>query len=110
MHFVWANESTADDEAMIYGTPDAVEQLNLELDNGILVDVKVPLIEIVRDGDSQGGLTDNLIASGVNGLLFSTRLRKLLEAGLSHSKIASGEHSFEVTTCTWPRAQSVTQS
>lgn len=78
-HWIWANEPTADDEAMIYGTPRAVEALDLEFNNGLLVTTKVPPIEVVQDDDSQGVLTDNLIASGTNGLLFSTRLRDLLQ-------------------------------
>lgn len=77
-HWIWANEPTADGEAMIYGTPPVVEELNLEFDIGVPVEGDVPLIEIKRDADSQGVLTDNLIAAGVNGLVFSRRLREVL--------------------------------
>lgn len=78
MYWIWANEPSDEDEAMLYGVPDAVKQLDLNFDKGALVTVKVPLIEFIRDEDSQGVLTDNLIAPGSRGLLFSTRLRELL--------------------------------
>jgi hypothetical protein len=77
-YWVWANEPTADDEAMIFGVPPVVSSLDLSFDNGDLVTAAVPLIEIERDADSQGVLTDNLIAGGSKGLLFSSRLRTLL--------------------------------
>jgi hypothetical protein len=77
-YWVWANEPTADDEAMIYGVPPAVERLGLRFNDGLLVTRSVPVLEIERDADSQGVLTDNLIAAGVKGLLFSSRLRKLM--------------------------------
>jgi hypothetical protein len=80
MYWIWANEPTGDDEAMIYGTPGVIEERDLRFDMGVLVNAAVPLIEIARDEDSQGVLTDNLIASGTNGLLFSSRLRTLLES------------------------------
>ncbi len=77
-YWVWANEPTADDEAMIYGVPPVVASLDLSFNDGSLVTAAVPLIEIERDADSQGVLTDNLIAAGTSGLLFSPRLRALL--------------------------------
>ena len=79
-HWVWVNEPTADDEAMIYGVPPVIAAQGLLFNQGHLVTQPVPLIEIERDADSQGRLTDNLIAAGVKGLLFSTRLCTLLHA------------------------------
>lgn len=79
-YWVWANEPTADDEAMIYGVPPVVASLGLLFNQGQQVTTAVPLIEISRDSDSQGRLTDNLTAAGVKGLLFSSRLRELLRA------------------------------
>jgi Immunity protein family (Imm11) len=79
-YWVWANEPTRDDEAMIYGVPPIIERLRLLFNQGQPVISSVPLIEIERDSDSQGVLTDNLIAAGVKGLLFSSRLRELLRA------------------------------
>jgi uncharacterized protein DUF1629 len=77
-YWVWANEPTSDDEAMIYGVPPVVASLGLRFNEGSLVTTTVPLIEIERDADSQGVLTDNLIAAGTKGLLFSSRLRGLI--------------------------------
>jgi hypothetical protein len=77
-YWVWANEPTADDEAMIYGVPPVVASLKLVFNEGNMVTAAVPLIEIERDADSQGVLTDNLIAAGSKGLLFSSRLRALV--------------------------------
>lgn len=78
MFWIWANEPTAEDEAMIYGVPKVIEQQDLSFNQGKIVSDPVPPIEISRDSDSQGTLTDNLIAPGSRGLLFSMRLRKLL--------------------------------
>jgi hypothetical protein len=84
-YWVWANEPTGDDEAMIYGVPPLVASLGLLFNQGQPVTAAVPLIEIERDSDSQGVLTDNLIAAGVKGLLFSSRLRELLHhAGIEN--------------------------
>jgi hypothetical protein len=77
-YWVWANEPTGDNEAMVYGVPPVVEQLGLRFNDGNLVTQSVPLIQIDRDADSQGVLTDNLIAAGSKGLLFSGRLRSLI--------------------------------
>ncbi len=74
-YYVWANEPASEDEAMIYGVPPVLASLGLSFDEGSLVTAPVPLIEIERDADSQGTLTDNLIAAGTQGLLFSSRLR-----------------------------------
>lgn len=80
MYWIWANEPSDEDEAMLYGVPPVIEQRNLSFDDGILIRDKVPLIEFVRDDDSQGRLTDNLIAPGSRGLMFSSRLRAVLES------------------------------
>ncbi len=80
MYWIWANEPTAEGEALIYGAPRLVTDLGLDFDAGFQVTSTVPLIELVQDEDSQGTLTDNLIAPGVNGLLFSSRLRKLMRS------------------------------
>jgi hypothetical protein len=79
MYWIWSNEPTSDDEAMIYGVPRVIEDQGLKFDQGALVTGTIPDIEIIQDDDSQGVLTDNLIASGSNGLLFSSRLRRLME-------------------------------
>ena len=79
-YWVWANEPTADDDAMIYGVPPVIARLGLLFNQGQLVSAPVPLIEIEQDSDSQGRLTDNLIAGGLKGLLFSSRLRELLRS------------------------------
>jgi len=77
--WIWANEPAQENEAMIYGTPSAVEHMDLRFNEGLPVPGEIPVIRIDRDADSQGILTDNLIAAGLKGLLFSSRLRKLLQ-------------------------------
>ncbi len=79
-YWIWANEPTAEEDAMIYGVPPVIATLGLLFNQGRLVTAPVPLIEIERDSDSQGRLTDNLIAGGLKGLLFSSRLRELLRS------------------------------
>ena len=79
MYWIWANERTSDGQARIHGTPEAVSRGDFSFDYGVRIERVVPLIEIVRDEDSQGVLTDNLIAPGVRGLVFSGRLRRVLD-------------------------------
>jgi len=78
MYWIWANEPDSEDEAMIYGVPPVIEREDLNFDDGIRIERDVPFIEIIQDEDSQGILTDNLIAPGTRGLLFSSRLRNTL--------------------------------
>lgn len=79
MYWMWANEPTLDDDAIIYGTPKEVSELDLSFDEGLLIGKDVPHINIIQDEESQGRLSNNLIASGTNGLLFDTKLRSLLD-------------------------------
>ena len=76
MHWIWANRVNADDQALVYGTPAAIEaDDDLSFEEGNRVTRKVPAVTVELDKDSQGKLTDNLIAGGVRGLLFNARLR-----------------------------------
>lgn len=85
MYWIWANERSSDAEARIAGVPEVVEREDLAFDRGARVSRDVPLIEILRDEDSQGVLTDNLIAPGVGGLVISARLRDTLaRAGVTN--------------------------
>lgn len=78
MYWIWKSLRADDDEARIEGRPDAIGQLGVRFDEGARIQVAVPPIRIVRDEDSQGRLTDNQLAPGTTGLLFSSRLRQLL--------------------------------
>jgi len=78
MYWIWTNERADDNEARIGGVPEAIEAADLRFDRGTAITKNVPLIDIVRDEDAQGRLTDNLIAPGVRGLTFSSRLRTVL--------------------------------
>jgi hypothetical protein len=85
VYWIWANERSDDAEARISGTPEVVEREDLAFDRGVRLTRAVPLVEIVRDEDSQGVLTDNLIAPGTNGLVMSKRLRDTLaRAGVTN--------------------------
>jgi hypothetical protein len=83
--WIWANEPTSDRQAMIYGVPSLVEQLDLEFDKGTTVQTPIPIISLIQNKNSRGTLTDNLIAPGLRGLVFSSRLRLLLEANAVHN-------------------------
>jgi len=63
---------------VIHGVPVVIEQEDLSFDDGIRVLTAVPLIVINANEESIGTLTDNLIAPGTRGLLFSSRLRQVL--------------------------------
>lgn len=78
MYWVWKNLRSSDDEARIAGRPDAIAALGVRFDEGARILSTIPHIHIVRDEDSQGRLTDNQLAAGTTGLLFSRRLRELL--------------------------------
>lgn len=79
MYWIWANELDDENEAMIYGVPAIIESEDLRFDEGVRIEREISLIEIIRDEDSQGLLTDNLIAPGVSGLLLSSRIRNSFE-------------------------------
>lgn len=78
MYWIWKNLRSSDDEARIAGRPDAITALGVRFDEGARILPVVPHIDIVRDEDSQGRLTDNQLAPGTTGLLFSRRLRDQL--------------------------------
>lgn len=80
MHWIWKSLRSSDDEASIAGRPDAITALGARFDQGAKVLPPVPHIRILRDEDSQGRLTDNQLAAGTTGLLFSRRLREMLAA------------------------------
>ncbi len=77
-HWVWTNARQHEDEAVISGRPEVITG-DLRFDDGARVQGVVPLIELVLDEDSQGHrLTDNLLAPGTTGLVFSSRLLQVL--------------------------------
>ena len=76
-YWIWTNEPSTDEAAIIYGVPQVIKELNLTFNTGELIERDVPLIEIVQDSHSQGVLTDNLIAAGAKGLVCSSRLRNI---------------------------------
>lgn len=83
MYWVWVNVIDSEKEAIIYGSPKALDQLResgVRFDDGINIKVNVPSLLIERDEDSQGRLNDNVIAFGTTGLLFSSKLRGVLAA------------------------------
>lgn len=85
MHWIWKSLRSSDSEARISGRPDVITALGLNFDEGNRIQTSVPLIRIVRDEDSQGRLTDNQLAPGTTGLLFSGRLRDLLAKAGVHN-------------------------
>ena len=78
MHWIWRSRRSNDEQTRIEGRPAAIASLGLRLDQGQRVTQAVPLIRLARDADEPGILTDNLIAPGTTGLVFSARLRALL--------------------------------
>lgn len=84
-YWVWANEPTHEGEALLYGSPSIIAQCGFLFNQGLAVPAHLPLIEFNQDENSQGIMTDNLIAAGFKGLLFSTRLRKLLRFNGIHN-------------------------
>lgn len=79
-YWIWKSLRASDDEARIGGRPDSIAALGVRFDEGTRVERPVPHIRLVRDDASQGRLTDNQLAPGTTGLVFSTRLRALLAA------------------------------
>lgn len=80
MYWVWAIEPTSDAEAIIYGTSPVLDEMDVDFEEGLMIHANMTSIEIVRGQEFQGTLTENLFVSGVNGLLFSSRLRDVLGA------------------------------
>jgi hypothetical protein len=83
MYWIWESTVNSEDEAMIYGVPEALlplRQQKIRFDLGKRFETVIPPIVIARNADSQGKLNDNLIAAGTTGLLFSKRLRNTLSA------------------------------
>jgi hypothetical protein len=80
MHWIWVSGASSDAELVLLETPPIVEQLDLHFDTGALQAGPVPSIVLQRDDTNPGMLTDNLVAPGVNGLVFSSRLRQVLAA------------------------------
>jgi hypothetical protein len=78
MYWIWATEAKDETQARIYGQPTVVERLDFSFDDGIRQTQPIPHIEIRVSAEDEGTLTDNLIAMGTTGLVFSTRLRDLL--------------------------------
>lgn len=85
MYWIWKSLRADDGEARISGRPEVIADLGLSFDEGNRIQPAVPLIRIVRDEDSQGRLTDNQLAPGTTGLLFSRRLRDLLAGAGVHN-------------------------
>ena len=85
MYWVWTSEPTTEDTPVIRGGATLIDELDVEFDSGFAVSSRVPVIEIARDEQSQGTLTDSVIVRGA-GLLFSSRLRQVL-ASLSVDNI-----------------------
>lgn len=50
----------------------------MEFDNGLFITGDIPLIEIKLDEDSEGTMTDHIIAPGVKGLLMNHKLVQVL--------------------------------
>jgi len=79
MYWVWANESTSDDEAMIYGPTDFSEEEEIDFDTGFAAILEGSLNEITRGEQSQGRLSDNVYLRGTGGQMFSPKLRRALD-------------------------------
>lgn len=78
MHWMWRSRRSNDEQTRIEERPTALASLGQRFDQGSRLTQPIPLIQLVRDADAPGVLTDNLIAPGTTGLVFSTRLRALL--------------------------------
>lgn len=79
MYWIWVSEKTAADEATIYGPLDFSSTEDIVVDTGISVSARGPLADIIREEQSQGEMPDNALLRGNGGLLFSPRLRQVLE-------------------------------
>jgi hypothetical protein len=80
MYWIWQSLRANDNEARIAERPAVISELGVRFDEGARIQVAVPMIRMIRDEDSQGQLTDNLIMPGPTGLVLSSRLRQLLTA------------------------------
>lgn len=85
MYWIWQSLRANDDEARNADRPAVISELGVRFDEGARIQVVVPMIRLIRDEDSQGRLTDNLIAPGTTGLVLSSRLRQLLTAHGVHN-------------------------
>jgi hypothetical protein len=85
MYWIWQSLRANDNEARIADRPAVISELGVRFDEGARIQVAVPMIRMIRDEDSQGQLTDNLIAPGSTGLVLSSRLRQLLTAHGVHN-------------------------
>ena len=78
MYWMWRSRRSNDEQTRIEARPAVIANLGERFDQGHRVTQAVPLVRLVRDADAPGVLTDNLIAPGTTGLVFSARLRALL--------------------------------
>jgi len=79
MYFVWANRRNSPKEMVIHGVPKVIDDGNINFDEGLRIEQEVSPIDIHLTRDAKGTMTDNLLAPGTRGLLFSSRLRQLLK-------------------------------
>jgi len=77
-YWVWLNKRSSPEEEKLHGVPPAIRRRRLRFDQGKLMNVDLNGLSIARRADRIGVLTDNLLAPGTRGLLFSRRLRELL--------------------------------
>ncbi|MCS7466709.1 hypothetical protein NZK35_08640 [Stieleria sp. ICT_E10.1] len=80
MYWVWTNRRESEDEATVSRRPAVISERRLRFDDGSAITEEVPLIEIDIDADSGSVLTENLVANATTGLLFSEKLRKVLQS------------------------------
>ncbi len=85
MYWIWQSLRANDNDARIADRPVVISELGVRFDEGARIQGAVPVIRMIRDEDSQGQLTDNLIAPGTTGLVLSSRLRQLLTAHGVHN-------------------------
>ena len=80
MYWVMRSMPSSDEDLRIYEQPTTVRALGLSFDLGRKILYRYKTIEIVRERDNPGRYTDNLLAYGVLGLVFNSKIRMILRA------------------------------
>jgi len=80
MYYLLVTEAHDEKDARIYGQPEIITGLNIDLGFGIKHQGSIPLIKIIMKENEQGRMTDNLIAAGTTGLVANSKMRKMFLA------------------------------
>lgn len=78
-YWIWCNRPKTEEDMFIEGPQPGIKENNLEFDNGAFISSVLPEIAIQLGEESEGNLTDHIVAPGTKGLLMTYRLVQALK-------------------------------